>query len=201
MKRISHLHRIATPPLSCFIPQPIFSQQQPTSSVSMDFVRQATLGDEEGLQDQFFELADTIDESDDPIAKARVFLDALIQEIYAQTGTLLTIEEVCQLAINSLEALQIPEEKQELYAKAFELLLATDSETIQSTKKELEELLDKSLHNQKAGAHKHHKRKFPWKKIAIIGSAVITAAALSFVCPVASTAIGTGAAAIIRVSF
>jgi len=74
------------------------------------------------LEERFDELEDSIQSSEDPLAEGRIFLQCFIEEINAQYGLNLTLQDACILVRNNLHTLELPKEIEEVVLATIELM-------------------------------------------------------------------------------
>ena len=146
--RLSRMTILATTPFCLLTQLPTQGmcqemQNPPIENIAAELLSQTQEKDQDDWQDEFSFLAETIEDSEDPVAAARDMLEALVAEVNLQTGKSLTLNEVCQMAKDNLNVFQIPPDKQELCLKTFTLLQTNDSASAQVAKQQQQFPLEK----------------------------------------------------------
>jgi hypothetical protein len=151
-------------------------------TIATELVNKAENGDPSEIEEQFEILAETIENSEDPINETREIIEELVAEVNARTGQSLTIEQAVQLAKDSLPLFQLTPEKEELCLKTFELLLAKDVASQKDIKNQIKAIYNK--YHQQFGSHHHHHHKIrPWKLFFIVAGSILGTSLVSSISP------------------
>lgn len=177
--------------LFCSMPNQVNSLPPTPSSVffpsSGDFdaiicnlLNHAHGGDMEGVDLQFKNIAEMLEQSDDALRDSYQFLDELVNKLNSQYGTSLTVSELLQITRESIRRFPLTENNIEKYQFGLDLI----------------ELHQASLNKLDPGgfvAIKHHKNKsnvWTWLSVATISVAAVT---LCILLPESAPAVISGA--------
>jgi hypothetical protein len=110
----------------CSIPQEgvCAAAASESGAISAEVVHAIARGDEARLVEQFDELEKAIEASQDRLEESRKFLNSFVQQLNAQYGVTLTLEEGCALVQQNIEMFQLKEEERIFVLAVVERLLA-----------------------------------------------------------------------------
>lgn len=105
---------------------PIFSfEHEKSVEEFLNFIESIDSDDDrldDELEQQFDALAESIDDSEDPLVEARAFLQEFLKELQQRYGVSLTIPQACELAKQNLDMFELSDEEREEFLISLDFL-------------------------------------------------------------------------------